>query len=82
MVFNHYARLKSILDNEPEGWIIRRIAKPTRVKNFKNESVDFDYYYRLYDASGSPIRYGKFQQIERLSGVLSIPVEALPVVED
>ncbi len=81
MAFNHYARLKTILENEPEGWVIRRIDKPTSVKNFKNETVDFPFYYRLYDYSGLPIRYGKFQQIERLAAVLSLSVEELPVVE-
>lgn len=81
MAFNHYARLKKILENEPEGWVIRRIDEPTSVKNFKNETVEFDHYYRIYSFDGSPIQYGKFQQIERLASALSMPVEALPIVD-
>ena len=41
MAFNHYARLKTILENEPDGWIIRRINKHMSVKNFKNETLEF-----------------------------------------
>lgn len=82
MAFNHYARLKKIVESQPEGWVIKQINEPTNVKNFKNETVAFDYYYRLYDASGNPIRFGKFQQIERLASVLSVPVEALPIIDD
>jgi len=81
MAFNHYGRLKAILENEPQGWMIRRIDTPTSVKNFKNETVEFPYHYRLYDFSGMPIKYGKFQQIERLASALSVSVESLPLVD-
>lgn len=81
MAFNHYARLKAILAEQPDGWYIRRIDAPTSVKNFKNETVDFSYYYRLYDNHNAPIKYGKFQQIERLTAALSVPVEVLPLVD-
>ncbi len=81
MAFNHYAKLKRILEQQPDGWMIRRIDEPTQAKNFKGSIVTFDHYYRLYDASGAPIPYGKFQQIERLAQALGLPVEALPIQE-
>lgn len=81
MPFNHYAKLKRILEQQTDGWIIRRIDEPTQSKNFKGETVEFDHYYRLYTASGEPIKYGKFQQIDRLAQVLKVPAESLPIVD-
>lgn len=81
MAFNHYAKIKRILENQPEGWIIKRINEPTTAKNFKGETVDFLNYYRIYSAKGEPIKYCKFQQIERLAKVLGVPAEELPIVE-
>lgn len=81
MPFNHYAKIKRILDQQPAGWIIRRIDAPTSAKNFKGETVSFPHYYRIYTASGQPIKYCKFQQIERLARMLDVPVEALPIIE-
>jgi len=80
MPFNHYAKMKRILEQQPEGWIIRRIDEPTQAKNFKGETVVFSHYYRIYTATGIPIKYCKFQQIDRLAQVLEVPVELLPVV--
>ncbi|MBI3494618.1 hypothetical protein HY004_01375 [Candidatus Saccharibacteria bacterium] len=82
MAFNHYAKIKRILDNEPEGWVIKRIDEPTTATNFKGEKVNFTHYYRIYDAKGVPIKYCKFQQIERLAKVLEITVEDLPIITD
>lgn len=81
MPFNHYAKIKRILEQEPEGWIIRRIDEPTSAKNFKGETINFDHYYRIYDRTGEPIKYCKFQQTERLAKILELPVEALPIVD-
>jgi len=81
MAFNHYAKIKRILSAEPDGWIIRRINEPTSASNFKGEVIHFSHYYRIYNASGNPIKYCKFQQIERLSQALGLPVEALPIIE-
>ena len=81
MPFNHYAKIKRILDPQPVGWTIRRIDEPTSAKNFKGETNYFDYYYRIYDINDQPIKYCKFQQIERLARILELPVEALPVIE-
>ncbi len=80
MAFNHYAKIKRILDEQPGGWVIKRIDEPTSAKNFKGETIEFPHYYRIYDANGAPIKYCKFQQIERLAQALKLPVEALPVV--
>lgn len=80
MAFNHYAKIKRILSEHPDGWVIKRIDKPTNAKNFKGDTVSFTYYYRIYDHSGSPIKYCKFQQIERLAEILKMPVESLPVI--
>lgn len=81
MPFNHYAKIKRILAEQPQGWTIRRIDKPTQAKNFKGETVAFDHYYRIYDNGGQPVKYCKFQQIDRLAAVLGVPVEALPVFD-
>ena len=81
MAFNHYAKIKRILETQPEGWVIRRIDEPTTSKNFKGETNFFDHYYRIYDSQGKPIKYCKFQQIDRLAKILELPVEALPLVD-
>ncbi len=82
MAFNHYAKIKRILDDQPPGWIIKRINKPTRAQNFKGETIEFAHFYRIYDRNDQPIKYCKFQQIERLARALHVPVEALPVVSE
>ena len=81
MPFNHYAKIKRILDQQSDDWIIKRINQPTAAKNFKGEVVTFSHYYRIYTIGGEPIKYCKFQQIERLAAILQLPVEALPVVD-
>jgi hypothetical protein len=81
MPYSHYAKMKRILENQPDGWIIKRINKPTRAQNFKGEVVYFDHYYRIYTSSGEPIKYCKFQQIDRLAAVLGVSVHQLPVIE-
>jgi len=81
MPFNHYAKMKHILDQQPDGWIIRRIDEPTSAKNFKSETTYFDHYYRIYGVNGEPIKFCKFQQIERLARILDVPVEALPLID-
>jgi len=81
MPFNHYAKIKRILEAEPTGWVIKRIDKPTTAKNFKGEVITFTHYYRIYAGDGEPIKYCKFQQIERLAAIVNVPVEALPIIE-
>lgn len=80
MPFNHYAKIKRILDQQSEGWIIKRINLPTSAKNFRGETVNYEYYYRIYNKDGEPIKYCKFQQIERLARILEVPVESLPII--
>ena len=80
MAFNHYAKLKRILTDEPDGWYIRRIDEPTTAANFRGGTVHFDHYYRLYSADDTPIKYGKFQQLDRLAHVLDIDSVDLPVI--
>lgn len=81
MPFNHYAKIKRILQEQPNDWVIKRINQPTSAKNFKGETVTFPHYYRIYTNEGVAIKYCKFQQIERLANILEVPVEALPVVD-
>lgn len=81
MAFNHYAKLARIITSQPQGWYIRRIDEPTSTKNFKGETVDYQYYYRLYSADDLAIPYGKFQQIERLARALKLDVGQLPIVD-
>jgi hypothetical protein len=81
MAFNHYAKMKRMLA-EYDDWTIRLIPESTAAQNFRGETVKFPHYYRIYDKDGSPIKYCKFQQIERLANVLGVPVESLPVVDD
>ena len=78
--FNHYAKLKRILADEPDGWYIRHIDKPTTAQTFRGELRHFDHYYRLYHAGGTPIIYGKFQQLDRLAAALGVPADELPLV--
>jgi len=80
MPFNHYAKMKRILDEQSKGWTIKRINEPTSAKTFKGEVREFDHYYRIYDVAGEPVKYCKFQQIERLASILELPVEALPII--
>lgn len=79
--FNHYAKMKRILDERHDSWVIKRINEPTSAKNFKGETIEFTHYYRIYGSNGEQIKYCKFQSIERLASALGLEVEALPVIE-
>lgn len=81
MAFNHYAKIKRILQTEPTGWFIKRINKPTTSKLFNGELKRYDHYYRIYNVSNQPIKYCKFQQLERLAKTLQIPAEDLMIIE-
>lgn len=80
MAFNHYAKIMRILENQPDGWVIKRINEPTSATNFKGETVKFPHYYRIYEINDNPIKYCKFQQIERLAKILEVSVEDLPII--
>src|SRR5690606_21641447 len=77
MAFNHYAKLKQILAEQPEGWYIRRIDEPTSAKNFRGELVTYGHHYRLYSYDSTAIKYGKFQKIDKLASILGLSVEEL-----
>lgn len=80
MPFNHYAKIKRILAEQSDDWHIRHINQPTSAKNFHGETIDYDHYYRIYSADGAPIKYCKFQKIDKLASVLGKSVEELPVI--
>ena len=80
MPFNHYAKIKRILEDQPDGWSISLINEPTSARNFKGELIQYPYYYRIYDHKGQAIKYCKFQQLERLAASLGVPVDFLPLV--
>jgi hypothetical protein len=80
MAFNHYAKIKRILSVEPNGWYIRRIDEPTQAANFKGEVIQYDHYYRIYRSDGTPIKYCKFQKIDKLAKILSVSTEDLPII--
>lgn len=82
MAFNHYAKMTRLLDQHPEGWYIRRIDEPTSAKNFKGETVHFPHYYRIFTLDDQPIKYCKFQQLDRLAQALGVDSESLPVIVD
>ena len=81
MAFNHYAKIKRILETEPDGWYIMRINEPTEAKNFKGETISYDHYYRVYSAVGEPIRYCKFQKIDKCAHMYGMNVEDLPIID-
>jgi hypothetical protein len=79
MAFNHYAKMKRILDQQPSGWYIMRIDQPTSAKNFRGEITQYDHYYRIYSANDEPIKYCKFQKIDKLASILNREVQDLPI---
>ena len=80
--FNHYAKLKRILEAEPAGWYIAQIDEKTTATTFRGEKRNFDHYYRLYRADGTQIKYGKFQQLDLLAQALSRDPLDLPLVNN
>lgn len=80
MAFNHYAKIKRILADQPPGWYVRRIDEPTKALNFKGETVSYDHYYRIFNVADEPIKYCKFQKIDKLASMLGTDVSELPVM--
>lgn len=72
MAFNHYAKIKRILETAEPGWYVCRINKPTSAKTFKGETRHFEHYYRIYSAGGQPIPYCKFQQLDLFAKIMNI----------
>jgi hypothetical protein len=81
MPFNHYAKIKRIIDQHP-GWYVVRINEPTAAKKFNGETVLYDHYYRVYSVStNASIPYCKFQQLERFARAVQVPTESIPVID-
>jgi hypothetical protein len=78
MAFNHYAKIKRILDGRTD-WSVIRVNEPTSAKNFKGEVRYFDHYYWVVDAEGAPIKYCKFQQLDRFAQALGLVQEDIIV---
>ncbi len=79
MAFNHYVKLAKIFQANP-GCKIKRIEQETRTKRFDGSYNYYDHYYRLVDKDGNNIKYGKFQQLDRLAAQLQVPVEQLALL--
>lgn len=79
MAFNHYAKIKRILESAETGWYVQRIDEPTTAKNFKGELRQFDHYYRVYDADGKAIAYCKFQQIDLFARTMNMAIEEINI---
>jgi hypothetical protein len=77
MAFNHYAKIKRILQSTETEWYIKRIDEPTTAKNFKGENRTFDHYYRIYDFTGKQIPYCKFQQIELFAKTMGLDMSII-----
>ena len=82
MAFNHYAKIKRLLADQPDGWYVRRIDELTSAKNFRGETIQYDHYYRIYDSQDNQIKYCKFQKIDKLAHILGKSVEDLPIIQD
>lgn len=81
MPFNHYAKIKRILETTESGWVVRRIDKPTSAKTFKGETRHFDHYYRIYDVIGTPIPYCKFQQLDLFAKTMGVDAQDIIILE-
>ncbi len=72
-MFNHYYKLKRIISEHPEYQILK-INKPTKTKRFNGEFNYYNYYYRLITPDGNHIKYGKFQQLDKLASILQVDI--------
>lgn len=81
MAFNHYAKIKKILESRDDDWIIKIINQSTSAKKFNGEIVKYDHYYQIYDKHDQPIKFCKFQQIKLLAKILNKSVEELPIIQ-
>ncbi len=74
MSFNHYAKCAKIYLDNP-GCKIVKINRPTKTQRFDGSYNYYDYYYRLVDKQGNKIKYGKFQQLDKLSQYLKLELK-------
>ena len=82
MAFNHYAKIKRILENYDTGWYVVRIKRPTSAKTFKGEVRTFDHYYRVFSAEGVAIPYCKFQQMDKFLSVMGLTEAEFPLIDE
>lgn len=75
-MFNHYVRIANLTKVNP-NYRILLISEPTQTKRFNGDYNFYDHYYRLVTAEGKQIKYGKFQQLDKLAQILDIPIEDL-----
>ena len=81
MTFNHYAKIERILQSHPGGWYVVRINQPTSAKKFNGETAYYDHYYRVYSTiDDKPIKFCKFQQLDRFAVAMRMSPEAVPLV--
>lgn len=81
MAYNHYVKIRSILNNQSNNWYVRLINEPTKAKNFRGEIIEFDHYYRIYNNQDQPIKYCKFQQIDKFLSIMKMKYEDLNIIE-
>ncbi len=75
-MFNHYARIKQLTNEYPDYQILL-INKPTTTKRFNGDFNYYDHYYRLITKDGEIIKYGKFQQLDKLANILQVDIKVL-----
>lgn len=71
-MFNHYAKIKRILHNYQDDWYIKKINVETITKNYKGENIHYNHYYRIYDYNDQPIKYCKFQILEKFASIMGM----------
>lgn len=80
MAFNHYAKIKRILENyQWEDWYILRINEKTKTKSFNGDINEYDYYYRIFDKKNNQIPYCKFQLMDKLASILDVHISELEI---
>ncbi len=79
MAFNHYAKIKRILNNyDFNDWYIKKIDEQVSIKSFSGKTLYYDHYYRIYEKnSNKKIPYCKFQQLDRLASILKLDISEL-----
>ncbi len=81
MAFNHYAKIERILQSYSNEWYVKQINEPTSAKKFNGETVQYDHYYRVFStADDQPIKFCKFQQLDRFAAAMRLPIEAIPII--
>ncbi len=76
MAFNHYAKVANIYLQNPTCYI-KVINQPTKTTRFDGGYNYYSHYYRLVDQDGHDIKYGKFQQLDKLAKILKVEIDDL-----